>query len=119
MTTDLLSLIDSETNIFFGFIKLARFALGFNLADDLSEATDDLEATLSPVSFDVHVHAQLADRSPSPRRGSRRCGDRAPSDRSPIPYCESAIRRDDWPWSLWLSAPLTPEHPPPRYTPGR
>ena len=50
---DLLPLIDSESDILFGFIKLARFALGFNLADNLLEETDDIEAALALVSFDV------------------------------------------------------------------
>jgi hypothetical protein len=46
-------LIDSETDILFGFIKLARFAPGFDFADDLFKETDNIEATLALVSFDM------------------------------------------------------------------
>jgi hypothetical protein len=54
--TRLLPLIDSETDILFGFIKLARFALGFNFADDLFKETDDIKTALALVSFDVQLH---------------------------------------------------------------
>jgi hypothetical protein len=52
-STSLLPLIDSEADILFGFIKLARLALGFNFADDLFKETDDIKTAFSFVSLDV------------------------------------------------------------------
>lgn len=58
-----MSLVDSELNQFFRFVKLTRFLFRLDFANDLLEQLDRLAAASAFVAFDIYLDAAVgADR---------------------------------------------------------